>query len=218
MKSPLAAQGIMDRWNRIGVYGDGSCPEIVVYTHCRNCPVYEETARRFLDRSLPEEYRKKLHEELVWEQEARGDLPLVFFRLGNDWFALPSRCCAEITEPKKVHHLPRRSGPLLLGLVNIRGEIQLCVSLRRLLGIDVGVDQAIVSGFPRMVLVENGKRCWSFPVDELHSVRRIRQRDVQPVSGLELVTGIVQMEEKTVQCLDENAFFALLDRSLYERG
>ena len=35
---------IDDCWNRIGVRGDGSCPELKQYVHCRNCPVYSAGA------------------------------------------------------------------------------------------------------------------------------------------------------------------------------
>ena len=31
-------------WNRIGVRGDRSCPELVQYTHCNNCPVFAAEA------------------------------------------------------------------------------------------------------------------------------------------------------------------------------
>ncbi len=218
MKNPMAAQGITDCWNHIGVYGDCSCREIVVYAHCKNCPVYEETARSFLDRTLSDEYRMELKKALAWKQEAPGNLPMVVFRLGNDWFGLPAGDCAEITETRKPRTLPRRSGDVLLGLVNIRGEIHLCVSLRKLLGINAQGGDQKGSGYPRTVLVQKDQRCWAFPVDEVQSVYRVRRQDVQSIPGMEPVKGIFQMEGKTVQCLDENAFFALLDRSLDERG
>ncbi len=35
---------IDDCWNRIGVRGDGSCPELKRHIHCRNCPVYSAAA------------------------------------------------------------------------------------------------------------------------------------------------------------------------------
>ena len=30
-----------DCWNRIGISGDRSCPELVQHVLCRNCPVFE---------------------------------------------------------------------------------------------------------------------------------------------------------------------------------
>ncbi len=35
---PMTAQG--DCWNRIGVSGDRSCPELATVVHCHNCPVF----------------------------------------------------------------------------------------------------------------------------------------------------------------------------------
>lgn len=35
---------IDDCWNRIGVRGDGSCPRLAGYIHCRNCPVHDAAA------------------------------------------------------------------------------------------------------------------------------------------------------------------------------
>ena len=38
------AASINDCWNRIGVRGDASCPELEQHVHCRNCPVYSAAA------------------------------------------------------------------------------------------------------------------------------------------------------------------------------
>ena len=47
---------INDCWNRIGVRGDASCPELKQYGHCRNCPVFASAALTLLDRELPAGY------------------------------------------------------------------------------------------------------------------------------------------------------------------
>ncbi len=44
-----------DCWNRIGVNGDRSCPELTSFVHCRNCPVFAAAARSFFDRPAPED-------------------------------------------------------------------------------------------------------------------------------------------------------------------
>ena len=41
---PFARAGLNDCWNKIGVRGDGSCPELARHVHCRNCPVYSASA------------------------------------------------------------------------------------------------------------------------------------------------------------------------------
>jgi Magnesium chelatase, subunit ChlI len=37
-----------DCWNQIGVFGDGTCPELAKVIHCRNCPVYAAGGRSLL--------------------------------------------------------------------------------------------------------------------------------------------------------------------------
>ena len=51
--TPFARAGLNDCWNKIGVRGDGSCPELERHAHCRNCPVYSAAAAQLLDAELP---------------------------------------------------------------------------------------------------------------------------------------------------------------------
>ena len=37
-----------DCWNRIGVRGDASCPELADCAHCRHCATYSASAARLL--------------------------------------------------------------------------------------------------------------------------------------------------------------------------
>ena len=43
-------------WNKIGVWGDRSCPELAKVTHCHNCPVFAAAGRQFLDAPSPPDY------------------------------------------------------------------------------------------------------------------------------------------------------------------
>src|SRR5271170_8084723 len=54
LPGPLPGQG--DCWNKIGVSGDQSCPELKSFIHCRNCHVFAAAARTFFDRPAPEGY------------------------------------------------------------------------------------------------------------------------------------------------------------------
>src|SRR3954447_825393 len=126
-----------DCWNTIGVRGDRSCPELVQYVHCQNCPVFAAAGRRFLDAPSPPGYLDEWTERLAAPADAAaGDVESVLlFRLGDEWLALPVRALAEVTTPRPIHRVPFRGG-LIAGLVTIRGELALCVHLTRLLGID----------------------------------------------------------------------------------
>src|ERR1700753_3044864 len=92
-----------DCWNRIGVQGDRSCPELLGQIHCRNCPVFSAAARALLDVPAPEGSRQgatphSARPELS-DQAPRGGaatLSAMVFRLRAEWYALPTTACLEI--------------------------------------------------------------------------------------------------------------------------
>ena len=60
---PTAGDG--DCWNRIGVWGDGTCPELPPVIHCHNCPVFAVAGKKFLDAASPEGYSREWAERLA---------------------------------------------------------------------------------------------------------------------------------------------------------
>lgn len=168
-------------WETIGVIsrGRGTCPELKRFTHCRNCPVFTQAGRALLERDLPPGYQEEAAQALAVEktEEPPGAESLVIFRIEREWLALPTRLLAEVVDPEKFHSLPHRKNPVLLGVVNVHGDIQLCVSLRALLDIEEA------PGAPRerrpathrrmMVIGEPGAQ-WVFPVDEILGIDRVR--------------------------------------------
>lgn len=63
---------VNDCWNKIGVRGDGSCPELARYVHCRNCPVYFAGAGAVLDRPAPSDYLAEWTDHFAESKGARG--------------------------------------------------------------------------------------------------------------------------------------------------
>ena len=55
-------------WTTIGVRGDGSCPELKQYVHCRNCPVYSAGAMQVLESEAPVDDLAEVVEVLVVRQ------------------------------------------------------------------------------------------------------------------------------------------------------
>lgn len=129
---------VHDCWRTIGVQGNGTCAELQQFVHCRNCPVFSAAALQLLDRPLWAEY---LQERTRHYAEARrpatpARLSVLVFRLGCEWLALPTVACQEIVERRFIHSLPHRRNGVVLGLVNVRGELVVCVSLARMLGLE----------------------------------------------------------------------------------
>lgn len=208
-------------WRRIGVGGDRSCAELETFIHCRNCPVLTAAARTFFDREAPAGYLESWREILEQpEQSADGDaVAVLVFRRGSEWLALPARVLVEITPPRKVHRLPHRHDTLLEGLVNIRGQLQVCVDLGRLLGVqradDDGETAAAAPAGPaaRLLVVEQagdrGAERWVFGVDEVAGVQRVPSAALRAVPSTVGVAAnrstaaLFAWQERTVGLLDE---------------
>src|SRR5919198_3790598 len=123
-------------WNSIGVRGDGTCPELARHVHCRNCRVYSDAALELLDGVPPAGYRAEWTTALA-KAPARHEpdrTSVLIFRIGAEWLALSTALVQEVITPRRVHSLPHRAGGVVAGLINVRGELVVCVSLARLLG------------------------------------------------------------------------------------
>jgi chemotaxis-related protein WspD len=162
----------LDCWNRIGISGDQSCPELEVHIHCRNCPVFEAGARSFFDRPAPpgylDEWARSLDADIVPHREK--SLSLLIFRLRHEWLAFPTRSVVEVTATRPVHRIPHRTNEILVGMVNLRGRLQLQVSLHGLLGVDAAAPESASNDNPRLVVIQGDGPAWVFEADEVLGV------------------------------------------------
>ncbi len=218
-----------DCWNTIGVYGDSSCMELEKHTHCYNCPVYSDAAKELFDRSRTIDGTQHLrsHDEDPsngWaaaleesKKASRNTQSVAIFRIGPHWMALLSIHVREVVDPRKVRAIPHRSNELLLGLVNIKGTLHLCVSLKSILELSDKEDgqETKRSIYPRMMLIEDDGKSWAFHVDELHSLHRYAPEALIPLTDEKKASkGILEFEGRTVDLLDEIVLYRKLERSL----
>jgi chemotaxis-related protein WspD len=205
-------------WNRIGVRGDRSCPELVKVTHCNNCPVFATAGRRFLDAPSPPGYLDEWTARLSARDEAReGDESSVLvFRLGDEWLALPVAVLVEVTRPRPVHRIPHRGG-LLAGMANIRGELHLCVRLDLLLGVAAAADPD--PELYRLVVIRRDGEGWAFVADAVDQVHRVLLPDLGTAAPtlaraqVKLTRGVFPHAGRSVGLLDDARLF----QSLRER-
>ncbi|HAC65774.1 MAG TPA: chemotaxis protein CheW [Cyanothece sp. UBA12306] len=238
-------------WNTIGVSGDSSCPELKSVIHCRNCAVYGAAGRTLLQREAPEGYIEEwgmiLSQEWTKQdqQKSRSDsalqttktksneiLCLTIFRVGQEWLALPVSVIKEITPCCPVHILPHRSNHVFLGIVNIRGEILMCISLKDLLGLPDTQESFIKKGksltkaetssinpvvYQRMIVIEIQENRWVFPVDEISDIHRLTPEQLGNTPVVISKTPdtytkkILHLEDKQINFLDhELVFYELL--------
>ena len=215
---------ISDCWDKIGVSGDRSCLDLETYIHCRNCPVYAKAAMQLLSRPLSPEHRAEWtsHYALPQKLSTLGKISVVIFRIGFEWLALPTHSFVEIAEHRKIHSIPHRTGNVVMGLVNIRGELMVCVSLGHLLDLENTAvrERRLSTIYDRLVVVIwNGHR-FVFPADEVFGIQRLQADDVKEPpatigrSSIAYSQGIIAWQNKTVGLLDAESVFAALDRSL----
>lgn len=221
-----------DCWNQIGVMGDRTCGELKTVTHCHNCSVYSAAGRSLLERDAPDAYLQEwttVLAEIPTEQSSVGSralvratdtLSIMIFRLGNERFALPVRFLLEVTTPCVIHSVPHRSNNLFLGLVNIRGETLLCVSLSNLLGADTVIDINPTDSKRMVVAGKDGNR-WVFPVDEVHGIYRFHTKEFSDIpvviskASEAFTKGVVTWQNQKVNCLDTESLFYSLDRKIF---
>ncbi|HJZ56298.1 MAG TPA: chemotaxis protein CheW [Gemmataceae bacterium] len=218
MSTPLPVLALPAQcWHQIGVWGDRSCPELAKVTHCHNCPVFATAGRKFLDAPSPPDYLDEWTARLAVpeEEEVGGVLGVLVFRLADEWLGLPVGVLVEVTHPRAPHRVPHRGG-LLAGVVNIRGELHLCVRLDLLLGI-TPQDEATTSA--RLVVIRQNSDGWVFAADEVDQVRRVPTRHLVPPAPTlsrataRLIRGVFSQDGRSVGLLDDaRVFLALRER------
>lgn len=192
-----------------------------------------DSASRLLDRPLPASYREDWARHFARPAEAEdaeamsageGEAAgrrVFLFRLGAEWFALPAGLIDEVTEPRRVHSLPHRRDALVRGIVNVRGELLVCIALAGLIGA-AAAEGARGGGraFARLVVIGAGTRRVAFEADEVHGLHVHGAGDLRPVPASvgkatdALATAVIGWEERAVGRLDGAALMAAIDRSL----
>jgi len=220
---PSQASEVHACWNEIGIHGNRTCPELLKFIRCQNCPVYSSAGVLLLDRAPPPEYRREQKESFarVKDVPAPGRHSAVIFRINVEWYALPTEAFQEVTERRPVHSLPHRQHGTVLGLVNVRGELLVCVSLGHMLGLsNLPPVAALRSAHQRLLVGDWGGNRIVFPVDEVRGIHRFDMQQLQkPPAALansnqSYTRGILNWEERTVGFLDPDVLFPALDRSL----
>ncbi|QYJ23945.1 purine-binding chemotaxis protein CheW [Achromobacter sp. LC458] len=227
MVEPIALlSDVDDCWNRIGIRGDKTCPQLPEHVHCRNCPVYAAAAKRILDRlppqmdaldgDSPDADHDKPHEDVQMSS-------LLVFRLGREWLGLPTRALDEVAGTRGILALPHRRDPAVLGVTNVRGTLTVCVSLARLLGLDMTpapLDVRERSGAARMLIFGGAGRAVVLPVDEVEGIHAVDLDRLEPLpstvqgAGLKYSRGVQRCGSRSVGVLDETQLMQALERSL----
>jgi chemotaxis-related protein WspD len=212
-------------WERIGVWGtcEERCFRLPEVIHCRNCDKFIEEGRSLLEAVQNEQYLSSWTQVMASgkEEGLQAAVRVFIFRLGDEWLALNTGVFAEVIELVSPHSVPHRTNAIFKGLVNVHGELQLCISLKGLLGIEGQVEgQEKETVYKRMVVIRREEQIWVFPVDEIHGIHRLDPQSLQNIPvGLsrrarDYCRAIFEWEGNSVVFLDEALVFATVARSI----
>ncbi|OPY69546.1 MAG: CheW-like domain protein [Syntrophorhabdaceae bacterium PtaU1.Bin034] len=211
-------------WKAIGIFGDSSCPRLVDLVHCRNCFEYNNAGRGLLDREIPDDFLEEWTRNLTClkQAEAAETFSVMVFRIGNEWLALKTVLLQEATNMRSVHRIPFKSNNVFKGIVNVNGELLLCVSVADLLESfsEEATEKTGSTIYRRMLVVDKDRERYAFPVDEVLGIYRISSEELKepPVtmsrSPNNLVEGIFNINEMKIGLLGENMLIPAFKRSL----
>ena len=109
----------------------------------------------------------------------------------------------------------------MLGLVNVRGELLICISLARALGIDgAGGAPAGRLAHRRMVVLRSAASKLVCAVDEVHGLHEAGSSAVRAVpatiarGAATHATAMLQWRDRSIGVLDDTLLFASVRRSL----
>jgi len=212
-------------WKKIGVFSKtaSSCPKLKTFIHCRNCDVFTQAGRNLLDRDTPHAYMDDWAGILATkkEEEPPDTISVLIFRIGSEWLAFRTRLFAEVIDPEQFHSLPHRKNPILMGVVNVHGEIQLCISLKALLDIednDCGEKDRRV--YQRMMVIHHHDDRWVFPVDEIFGIYRVYPNNFENVpvtiakSSATFTKALFKWKDRSVAFLDDELLLLTLARNV----
>ena len=205
------------------MHGDASCPQLKAHVHCRNCPTYSAAAVALLDRDLPADHLADWSSHFAQGKEVHElEADSIFiFRIGAEWLALPAWVFNEVAELRAIHSLPHRRGGVMLGLANVRGELLICVSLGKVLGLEEPVPaRPQARADRRLLVISREDRRMVFPVDQVHGIHRSDRRELRAApatvakAAANYIKAVLRWRDKTVGCLDEQMIFHTLERGL----
>jgi chemotaxis-related protein WspD len=218
----MSDQPVNDCWNRIGVRGDVSCPELPRHLHCHNCPVHAAAALALLDHEPPAGTHAAwtAHFAAPLTVAAAETVPLFVFRVGADWLAMPAALVAEVAPERTVHTVPHRRRGAVLGVVNVHGALVVCLSLAAVLGLDAPASappRPFARG--RMLLIRHGEMRAACPVDDVLGIQRVEAATLvetpASVTGTRAcVTRVWMRRDDAVGVLDEGLLGQALRRSV----
>ena len=199
MTNSDTSHNIEDCWNRIGIWRKGSdiCSKLEKEIHCHNCDIYKKAGLELLDRKLPDNYKQNNTLAFSVKKEntkTKSESLLVFSSL-TEWYALDTAVLDEICAYQPVHRIPHNPCSFIAGLVNIRGEIEACLSLTNLFNLK---SQDIPKTVSKLIVIQLEAGRFAIPADEISGIFKFDTADILPppvsvtINKESMINGIIE--------------------------
>ena len=212
-------------WSLIGTWAaTPSCPRLTDAIHCRNCTEFQARAKSLLNAKPPPGYLDEWVDILAEGKDKavnRGVMVFVF-RLDDEWLALPASSLKGVSRISAIHSIPGKTDNIFSGLVNLRGRLQLCFSLKSLLGMDSSNSNRNYDSLfgIRFVEMEQDGFSWVFQVDEIMDIQNYDLDQTMNIplnvadAGSSYIKSVFQFENRTVGFLDDELIISFLKRRI----
>ncbi|MFT4691235.1 MAG: chemotaxis-related protein WspD [Limisphaerales bacterium] len=184
--------------------------------------------RQLLNSRPPADYRNEWTRNVA---EERSDSPedteaVLVFQLGEHWMGLNAVTVEHVTEMQVIHSIPHRSEEVLRGIVNIRGELMICVSLGHWFGFHQAAPspRCLMGPEERLVVTRVLHDRFAFPVSRVRGVHAFESSLLAPPQerNYPVVDDFTRGEIRvgkgtdpiTVHVLDHFALFKAISQSL----
>jgi chemotaxis-related protein WspD len=175
-------------------------------------------ATSLLNREAPPDYISEWTAHVAAENKSvKADTrSVVVFRIDNERLALSTDSLQEVMDRYTIRTLPDRRGGIVRGLINVRGELMLCIALETLLGME-----RVEARNPKDRLLIFRRGNFAIEVNEVFGVHRYHPDELRPApatlrkgSSRSHTIGILRWETKTVAVLDHELLLRTLNKGL----
>lgn len=212
-------------WENIGSAGTGICELLDEYNHCKNCPIYAQGGRRLFEREVSHDMISEWTSIISSpkEIEASNKISIVIFRIADEFIGINTNIFQEAIVDKVVHYVPFRTNHYFHGLINVNGELLMCVSLAsffNLATVNYENNSSRNKLFKNLLIIKDKYLRFAFPVDEFFGVFSV-SKDIFKSPPLMITKAdfsssdsIIEIKNKKIAIINEKKLFSIIDKKL----
>jgi chemotaxis-related protein WspD len=212
-------------WLSIGVFGSGICELLDEYNHCKNCPVYALGGRQLLEREVSPEMINEWTSiiSLPKEIESSNKISLVIFRIADEWLGINTNIFQEAVVQRFIHFVPARTNDYFHGIINVNGELLMCISLAKLINLPFVSSESENSKskkFKNLLVIFDKYTRFAFPVDEFFGVASVSKDNMTepPLTvskaDLRITDSIINLKNRRVAIINDKKLFSMIEKKV----